>query len=231
MRVVVAKGRCTSNSIRLSDPTRYAGAKAMSSGLERAIATHADCDRAARWQRDDRSRWTISRQHRKPPVRRRRSSSRRSASPRSSATVRLTLCLRSWRHRSAPTPVGPCIGSWVACPSGSWPRHCGSALRRHGSIALPLHAWLPPGANRERFAESHLPPEERKAVQVRSIRSLPFLLVASALTLFLIYALVGPGFGAASPALADFGASGSAVTGDASRKRDWLSSPAASRMG
>jgi hypothetical protein len=53
----------------------------------------------------------------------------------------------------------------------------------HLLIALPLHAWLLPGANRERFAESHLPPEERKAVQVRSIRSLPFLLVASALTL------------------------------------------------
>lgn len=64
-----------------------------------------------------------------------------------------------------------------------WRPTCFIYAAMHLLIALPLHAWLLPGANRERFAESHLPPEERGAVQVPSSSSLQFLLVASAFTL------------------------------------------------
>lgn len=64
-----------------------------------------------------------------------------------------------------------------------WRPTCFFYAAMHLLVALPLHAWLLPAANRERFAESQLPPEERKTATVPASRSLPFLLVAAVLTL------------------------------------------------
>jgi hypothetical protein len=66
-----------------------------------------------------------------------------------------------------------------------WRSTCFAYAAMHLLIALPLHAWLLPGANRERFAESHVPLAEGKttAVPVPGSRSLQFLLVAAVLAL------------------------------------------------
>jgi predicted MFS family arabinose efflux permease len=64
-----------------------------------------------------------------------------------------------------------------------WRSTCFFYAAVHLLVALPLHARLLPGANRERFAESPLPQEEHQTESVTANRSLPFLLVAVALTL------------------------------------------------
>jgi MFS family permease len=64
-----------------------------------------------------------------------------------------------------------------------WRPTCFIYAATHLLIALPLHVWLLPGANRERFAERHLPSEERKMAAVPASRLSQFMLVASALTL------------------------------------------------